>query len=239
MKTERRSCCIANAPAGRLAKAARKRLACSPMRAFSSIPPTFTDSGGVSGVRSTHARFMRFAGSLSCKTKFPGSQDRAFDLSPKSGVKRRKRGVVRTFRGVERTIPGLEITPGIEVGGVCGGGLSPTTGYGRQSGNTVGRLAMQFALSDEELRRLAEALAPILVQRLGHQEQPSTPEGYLAPDAAARYLGVSRKRIYDLTSMRVLVPDGRDGRTPLFMRSTLDAYVRRTAPGPASGGATR
>lgn len=98
---------------------------------------------------------------------------------------------------------------------------------------------MQFTLSDEELRRLAEALAPILIQRLGHQEQPLTPEGYLAPDAAARYLGVSRKRVYDLTSMRVLVPDGRDGRTPLFTRPTLDAYVRRTAPDPAPRGATR
>jgi len=28
--------------------------------------------------------------------------------------------------------------------------------------------------------------------------------------------------------MRVLVPDGRDGRTPLFTRATLDAYARRT-----------
>lgn len=98
---------------------------------------------------------------------------------------------------------------------------------------------MQFALSDEELRRLAEVLAPILAQRLGHQEKAPTAEGYLAPDAAARYLGVSRKRIYDLTSMRVLVPDGRDGRTPLFMRVTLDAYVRRTAPGSAPRGASR
>jgi len=86
---------------------------------------------------------------------------------------------------------------------------------------------MQFALSDEELRRLAEALAPILVHRLGQQEQAPTSEGYLAPDAAARYLGVSRKRIYDLTSMHVLVPDGRDGPTPLFTRATLDAYVLR------------
>jgi hypothetical protein len=98
---------------------------------------------------------------------------------------------------------------------------------------------MHFALSDEDLRRLAEALAPILAQRLGHQEKAPTSEGYLAPDAAARYLGVSRKRIYDLTSMRVLVPDGRDGRTPLFMCATLDAYVRRTAPGPAPRGASR
>lgn len=86
---------------------------------------------------------------------------------------------------------------------------------------------MQFGLSDEELRRLAEALAPLLLDRLGaDQEQRELADGYLTPDAAAGYLGVSRKRIYDLTSMRALVPDGRDGRTPLFTRETLDAYVR-------------
>lgn len=49
----------------------------------------------------------------------------------------------------------------------------------------------------------------------------------MAPGDAARYLGVSRKRIYDLTGSRALEPDGRDGRTPLFRRGTLDAYVRR------------
>jgi hypothetical protein len=98
---------------------------------------------------------------------------------------------------------------------------------------------MQLALTDEELRRLAEALAPILAQRLGHQEHVPVSEGYLAPDAAARYLGVARKRIYDLTSMRVLVPDGRDGRTPLFTRATLDAYVRRAIVRRAPTGANR
>jgi excisionase family DNA binding protein len=86
---------------------------------------------------------------------------------------------------------------------------------------------VQFGLSDDELRCLAEALAPLLLDRLGAgQEQRELVDGYLTPDAAARYLGVSRKRIHDLTSMRAVVPDGRDGRTPLFTRETLDAYVR-------------
>lgn len=48
---------------------------------------------------------------------------------------------------------------------------------------------------------------------------------YLAPAAAADYLGVSPKRIYDLKSMQAIEPDGYDGRTSLFRRSTLDAYV--------------
>jgi len=180
-------------------------------------------------MRPTHTRFHRFAGIIRLDSQFPGYRNRAFDLSPKSGVKRRKGGVARNFEGVERRIPGLKITPGIEDGGVCGGALVATTGYGRKSGIPVGRQAMQFALSDEELRRLAEALAPILAQRLEHQEHTPASDGYLAPDAAAQYLGVSRKRVYDLTSMRVLVPDGRDGRTPLFTRETLDAHVRRGA----------
>lgn len=87
---------------------------------------------------------------------------------------------------------------------------------------------MNLAFSDDELRRLAEALAPLLLDRLGagQEQREAADDGYLTPDAAARYLGVSRKRIYDLTSMRVLVPDGRDGRTPLFTRETLDAYVQ-------------
>jgi excisionase family DNA binding protein len=86
---------------------------------------------------------------------------------------------------------------------------------------------MQLALSDEELKRLADALAPLLLARLEREDGSAAVEGYLTPEAAARYLGVSRKRIYDLTSMRVLAPDGRDGRTPLFKRETLDAHVRR------------
>ncbi|HYV14588.1 MAG TPA: hypothetical protein VE972_01040 [Conexibacter sp.] len=83
---------------------------------------------------------------------------------------------------------------------------------------------MNVALSEDELLRLAHALAPLITAQLPTVD--GAPAGYLAPEAAAGYLGVSRKRIYDLTSMRALVPDGRDGRTPLFLRQTLDAYVR-------------
>lgn len=38
---------------------------------------------------------------------------------------------------------------------------------------------------------------------------------------------MTRKRIYDLTSMRAIEPDGRDGRTPLYTRATLDAYATK------------
>jgi hypothetical protein len=32
--------------------------------------------------------------------------------------------------------------------------------------------------------------------------------------------------VHDLTSARLLVPDGHDGRRPLYLRRSLDAYVR-------------
>ena len=45
---------------------------------------------------------------------------------------------------------------------------------------------------------------------------------WMPPSQAADYLGVPRRRIYDLKSMGALEPHGYDGRTPLFKRSTLD-----------------
>ena len=70
-------------------------------------------------------------------------------------------------------------------------------------------------------------LADAIAERLREQACPEhAPEGWLAPQAAADYLGVSRRRIYDLTSLGEIEPDGRDGRTPLFRRETLDRYAR-------------
>lgn len=73
-------------------------------------------------------------------------------------------------------------------------------------------------LQGERAPRLAE-LAP--------GPAPTEKDGWLTAADAAHYLGVTRKRIHDLTSARALVPDGRDGRTPLYQCSTLDAYARK------------
>jgi hypothetical protein len=81
--------------------------------------------------------------------------------------------------------------------------------------------ALLDELGEDDLRELAARLAPLM------PAPHAADEGYLAPAAAAAYLGVTRKRIYDLRSSRALVADGYDGRTPLFTRSTLDAYARR------------
>lgn len=84
-------------------------------------------------------------------------------------------------------------------------------------------LALLGALDDQALDHLAELLRPRL-----EAVRPDEPrDGYLAPEAAAAYLGVSRKRVYDLKSAGAIEPDGYDGRTPLFSRPTLDEYVRR------------
>lgn len=79
--------------------------------------------------------------------------------------------------------------------------------------------ALVAGLDGDDLAALAERLRPLVASDPDRQE-------WMTPAAAADYLGVTRKRVYDLTSSRQLAPDGRDGRTPLYRRSTLDAYAR-------------
>jgi excisionase family DNA binding protein len=61
---------------------------------------------------------------------------------------------------------------------------------------------------------------------LSFQDTTATEDHWLDAPGAADYLGVTKKRIYDLTSARAIVPAGRDGRRPLFTRSQLDLYAR-------------
>lgn len=88
------------------------------------------------------------------------------------------------------------------------------------------RLAL--VVSDELLDDIAVRAARLVVEQVT-EAQRNAYEGYLPPVAAAHYLGVSRQRIYQLTSARILQPDGRDGRTPLYTRASLDRYVRESA----------
>ena len=92
-----------------------------------------------------------------------------------------------------------------------------------RAGRAVSDLAtvLLAELDDDALDALAERLAPRLAGRLAPAE-----DRWLTAADAGHYLGVTRKRIYDLASMRAIEPDGRDGRTPLYRRETLDAYAR-------------
>jgi hypothetical protein len=84
--------------------------------------------------------------------------------------------------------------------------------------------AIVAGLDDDALDALAERLAPRL--EAGWRDTAPVLNRWMAPAAAADYLGVKPKRIYDLKSARAIEPDGYDGRTPLFTRATLDGYAR-------------
>ena len=92
-------------------------------------------------------------------------------------------------------------------------------------------LGMPVLRADE---RFVEALAATVAEQVADRLHGTAAEGegYLNPEAAGRYISVSRKRIYELTSASRLAPDGYDGRTPLFRRQTLDDYVTKARDGP-------
>jgi hypothetical protein len=81
--------------------------------------------------------------------------------------------------------------------------------------------------------RFVEALADTVAEQVADRLRGAAEdEGYLNPEAAARYICVSRRRVHDLTSAGLLAPDGYDGRTPLYRRRTLDDYVTRAGGRP-------
>jgi hypothetical protein len=99
----------------------------------------------------------------------------------------------------------------------------------------VGERPRPFGLpalrADERfVEALAAAVAEQVVDRL--RDETVAGEGYLNPESAGRYICVPRRRIHELTSAGQLVPDGYDGRTPLYRRQTLDEYVTRAGGRP-------
>ncbi|UTI63341.1 hypothetical protein NBH00_18540 [Paraconexibacter antarcticus] len=96
----------------------------------------------------------------------------------------------------------------------------------------AGPRTISIQIPEELLAEIAGLAAEILTTQLANAPADThgeRPDGYLPPARAAAYLGVSRQRIHQLTSGRALCPDGRDGRTPLYTRQTLDRYVRECA----------
>jgi hypothetical protein len=83
--------------------------------------------------------------------------------------------------------------------------------------------------------RFVEALAATVAEQVAERlrgEAAEGEDGYLNPEAAGRYICVPRRRIHELTSSGLLVPDGYDGRTPLYLRRTLDDYVTNAGERP-------
>jgi hypothetical protein len=92
-------------------------------------------------------------------------------------------------------------------------------------------VGMPVLRADERfVEALAATVAEQVVDRL--HEEATEDEGYLNPEAAGRYICVSRRRIHELTSAGLLAPDGYDGRTPLYRRRTLEEYVTKAEGGP-------
>lgn len=80
--------------------------------------------------------------------------------------------------------------------------------------------------------RFVDALAASVAEQVADRLQSAAEgEGYLNPEAAGRYISVSRRRVHELTSAGLLEPDGYDGRTPLYRRRTLDDYVTKAREG--------
>jgi excisionase family DNA binding protein len=73
-----------------------------------------------------------------------------------------------------------------------------------------------------------QAIAEHLAERLTHGlrfEDVTESDRWLTSEEAGAYIGATRQRVSDLVYARKLIPDGRDGRSPRFKRSTLDAYL--------------
>lgn len=81
--------------------------------------------------------------------------------------------------------------------------------------------------------RFVNALAATVAEQVADRlRDTAESDGFLNPEAAGRYICVSRRRVHDLTSAGLLTPDGYDGRTPLYRRRTLDDYVTKTGGAP-------
>jgi len=91
----------------------------------------------------------------------------------------------------------------------------------------AGQAILSLVVEDEEaVRELAQALAPMLAPLLvgGAVDDP-----WLTTAEAAVHLRCKPQRVHNLKYQRRLIPDGYDGDRPLYRRSTLDAYLMRSA----------
>jgi len=80
-----------------------------------------------------------------------------------------------------------------------------------------------FDGDDTAIARLADRLAPLLVERIA---PPASGDGWLrGADQIAGYIGSPRSRVYALASAR-RIPVQRDGSALVARRSELDSWLR-------------
>ena len=82
-------------------------------------------------------------------------------------------------------------------------------------------LALPFTL--DALDALAQALAP----RIAEINREREDDRFLGYAASADFLGMTVKAVQRMREKGILVPDGWNGRNPLFLKSTLRAAVQR------------
>jgi excisionase family DNA binding protein len=83
-----------------------------------------------------------------------------------------------------------------------------------------------ITIGDEFVERVAERVCELLVERQLAAQEPE--ECWIGTHEAARHLGKPVSRLFDLAAQGA-IPHGKDGRSLLFRRSDLDAYVRNGA----------
>jgi hypothetical protein len=82
--------------------------------------------------------------------------------------------------------------------------------------------ALLADLTEQDLDRLAELLAPRLAERLGQGKS----DGWLrGAEAIAEHIGAPRSRVYALASAN-RIPVERDGSALIARKSELDAWLR-------------
>ena len=82
---------------------------------------------------------------------------------------------------------------------------------------------LSLTIPDEVVDAFVERIA----ERLGLQRgamAAQEPEPWISADEAAAYIGKPKGRLYDLVAQGQ-IPYGQDGRSKLFRRSELDAYL--------------
>ncbi len=80
---------------------------------------------------------------------------------------------------------------------------------------------LSLTFPEELVTAIAAKVVELIDQRAVNAREP---EPWISVDEAAAYIGKPKSRLYQLAAANE-IPHGRDGRSILFRRSELDAYL--------------